>query len=50
MVHERRGRGGGGYTIKGIGVEIDSRLFRNSESSCGGEEIIQDARASQKSR
>lgn len=40
----------GGTTIKGMGAEIDSRLFRKGDSRCGGEEIIQDARTSQKSR
>lgn len=38
-------------TIKGRGLgETHGRLFRKSESHCGGEETIQDARASQKSR
>lgn len=41
---------GEGVAIKGMGFDIDSRLFRQSESRCGGEEIIQDARASQKTR
>ena len=48
MVQERRG--GGFTTIKGMKIETESRLFRISESRCGGEELVQDARTGQESR